>query len=130
MENLFKLHLPPPKEKAKQLKDKFGDKAIEVVREMYLFGSANGLREELMYLNKVESELCWFDFNILSARLKKIGVELKISGNYPWVYLDEICGKKVKENKDSEHGWVIGYRNNYFKFSDTKELFKLIRKYK
>jgi len=127
--NPFKPKLPPPLEKAKRLKKQFGDKSIDVVREMYNFGSANNLREELMYLNSVEAELSYFDLNVFVARLKKLGITIKVSANFPWIYLDEICGKKVKEKKDSEHAYVIGYRNKYFKFSDTKELFKLMRKY-
>jgi len=130
MDNPFKPTLPSPLEKAKQLKEKFGNKAIDVVREIYNFGSANGMREELMYLNSVEAELSYFDLNVFVGRLKKLGVTIKVSGNFPWCYLSEINGKKVKEKKDSEWGWVIGYRNKYFKLTDdTKELFKLIRKY-
>ncbi len=127
--NPFKPILPPPAEKAKQLKEKFGDKSIDVIREIYNFGSANNLREELMYLNSVEGELSFFDLTVFTRRLEKLGITIKVSANYPWMYIDEICGKRVKELKDSDHGWVVGYRNKYFKFSDTKKLFKLIRKY-
>ena len=131
MDNPFKPILPSPLEKAKQLKEKFGDKSIDVIREIYQFGSANNMSEELMYLNSVESELSYFELNVFVGRLKKLGITINISGNFPWCYLAEINGKKVKEKKDSEYGWVIGYRNKYFKFTDdTKYLFKLIRKYK
>lgn len=129
MENFFKTTLPPPLEKAKQLKEKFGDKSLDVVREIYNFGSANSLREELMYLNSVESELSFFDLNVFVARMKKLGITLKFSSSIPWVYIDEICGKKVTEKYASEHGFVIGYRNQYFKFEYEKEMFNLIRKY-
>ncbi len=127
--NPFKPILSPPLEKAKQLKKEFGDKSIDVIREIYNFGSANDLREELMYLNSVEGELSFFDLNVFVRRLKKLGITIKVSANYPWIYLDSVNYIKVKELKDSEHAYVIGYRNKYFKFSDTKELFKLIRKY-
>lgn len=127
--NPFKPILPPPVEKAKQLKKQFGDKSIDVIREIYNFGSANDLREELMYLNSVEGELAYFDLNVFTRRLEKLGITFKFSSNVPWIYVSEICGKKVKEKKDSEWGYVVGYRNKYFKFADTKELFKLIRKY-
>lgn len=129
MSNPFKITLPTPLEKAKQLKEKFGDKSLDVVREMYNFGSANGLREELMYLNSVESELSFFDLNVFVARMKKLGIDLKFAASYPWVYLLEINGKRVTEKHASEHGFCIGYRNNYFKFKYEKEMFKLIRKY-
>jgi len=129
MDNPFKITLPPPKDKAKQLKEKFGDKSLEVVREMYNFGSVNGLREELTYLNSVESELSFFDLNVFVARMKKLGITLKFASNVPWVYLIEVNGKRVTEKFASEHGFVVGYRNQYFKFEYEKEMFKLIRKY-
>ncbi len=129
MDNPFKISLLTPLEKAKQLKENFGDKSLDVVREMYNFGSVNGLREELMYLNSVESELIFFDLNVFVARMKKLGITMKFAINSPWVYCTEICGKKVTERYASEHGFVIGYRNHYFNFEYEKEMFKLIRKY-
>ncbi len=129
-ENPFKFTLLPPQEKAAQLKKLFGDKAVDVVKEIYKFGSANNLREELMYLNAVEGEIAHFDLTVFTRRMKKLGIEVKFVGNVPWVYISEICGKKVKEKKDSEWGYVVGYRNKVFKFVDIKELFNLIRKYK
>ena len=129
MDNLFKFKMLTPLEKAKQLKEKFGDKSLDVVREIYNFGSANGLREELMYLNSVESELTFFDLNVFVARMKKLGITMKFSGNVPWVYISEVNGKRVTEKHASEHGFVVGYRNHYFKFEYEKEMFKLIRKY-
>lgn len=128
-ENPFKSELLPPEEKAVELKKLFGDKAIDVIKEIYKFGSANNLREELMYLNFVETEIAYFDINVFIRRMKKLGIEVKFTANLPWVYASEICGKKVKEQKDSEWGYVVGYRNKVFKFVDTKELFNLIRKY-
>lgn len=128
-DNPFKITLLSPKEKAKQLKEKFGNKSLDVVREIYNFGSANNLREELMYLNSVESELSFFDLNVFVARMKKLGITMKFASNLPWVYLTEICGKKVTEKHASEHGFCIGYKNHYFKFEYEKELFNLIRKY-
>lgn len=129
MDNPFKITLPPPLEKAKQLKEKFGDKSLDVVREIYNFGSVNGLREELTYLNSVESQLSFFDLNVFVARMKKLGITVKFAVNSPWVYVTEICGKRVEEKYASEHGFVIGYRNQYFKFEYEKEMFNLIRKY-
>lgn len=129
-ENPFKPVLPSPQEKAKQLKKDFGDRAIDVVREMYNFGSAHDMREELMYLNTVESELCFFDLNVFVRRMEKLGITLTFSLNSPWVYINEICGKKVKERRLANHGWTVGFRNKYFKFVDEKGLFELIRKYR
>ena len=127
---MFKITLPSPKEKALQLKKRFGDEvAVSVINEMYLFGSANGLREELMYLNSVEAELTYGNLNTLVRRLKKLNITIQIAANYPWMYLKSINGKPVTEKRDSEHGFVVGYKNPCFKFNDTKEMFNLIRKY-
>ena len=63
-----------------------------------------------------------------------IGIEVKLSGNYPWVYIDEICGIRVKEKFAGNHGFTIIFlpvRNDTppSDFTDIKETFKLIRKY-
>ena len=68
-------------------------------------------------------------------RLNKIGIEVKLSGNFPWVYLDKICGIKVKETFQANHGFTIMFlpgRNDspVSNFTDITEIFKLIRKYK
>jgi hypothetical protein len=63
-------------------------------------------------------------------RLKKLGIELKIGGNFPWCYLDSINGQRVKEKNASEHGFTIGYLGkNGFDFVYLHETIKLIRKY-
>ena len=66
------------------------------------------------------------------SRLSKIGISLHCSSNYPWVYIDSINGKIVEEKYGSEHGWVLGFftKDNGFYWGHTKEVFKLIRKYK
>lgn len=67
-------------------------------------------------------------------RLKKIGIVLYLSGNYPWIYIDRINDKKVTEKFQANHGFTLGYYpvkcNGDFKFSDLTEIFKLIKKYK
>jgi hypothetical protein len=40
-------------------------------------------------------------------RLKKIGIDVKLSGNFPWVYIDEICGKRVTEKFEGNHGFTL-----------------------
>jgi hypothetical protein len=67
-------------------------------------------------------------------RLKKIGIEIKLQGNFPWVYIDEICGKRVTETFEGNHGFTFIFlpgRNDspVSEFTDIKEIFKLIRKY-
>ena len=67
-------------------------------------------------------------------RLKKMGIDVKLSGNFPWIYIDEICGKRVTEKFGANHGFTLIFlpgRNDSppSEFTDIKEIFKLIRKY-
>ena len=67
-------------------------------------------------------------------RLKKIGIDVKLSGNFPWVYIDEICGIRVTETFEANHGFTLIFlpgRNDspVSEFTDIEEIFKLIRKY-
>ena len=67
-------------------------------------------------------------------RLKKIGIDVKLSGNFPWVYIDEICGIRVTETFAANHGFTLIFlpgRNDspVSEFTDIEEIFKLIRKY-
>jgi hypothetical protein len=67
-------------------------------------------------------------------RLKKIGIDVKLSGNFPWVYIDEICGKRVTEKFEGNHGFTLIFlpgRNDspVSEFTDITEIFKLLRKY-
>ena len=71
---------------------------------------------------------------VFIERLKKIGIDVKLSGNFPWIYLDEICGKRVTETFQANHGFTVMFlpgRNDSppSEFTDIKEIFKLIRKY-
>jgi hypothetical protein len=67
-------------------------------------------------------------------RLKKIGIDVKVSGNFPWVYIGEICGMRVTERFEANHGFTLIFlpgRNDSppSEFTDITEIFKLIRKY-
>ena len=71
---------------------------------------------------------------VFVERLKKIGIDVKLSGNFPWVYIDEICGKRVTEKFEGNHGFTLIFlpgRNDSppSEFTDITEIFKLIRKY-
>ena len=71
---------------------------------------------------------------VFVERLKKIGIEVKLVGNFPWVYIDEICGIRVKEKFAGNHGFTLIFlpgRNDSppSEFTDIEETFKLIRKY-
>ena len=66
-------------------------------------------------------------------RLRKIGIEVQLAGNYPWIYLLSINGKRVIETFQANHGFAIAFlpmrKEQKLKLTDTKEIFKLIRKY-
>ena len=71
---------------------------------------------------------------VFVERLKKIGIEVNLIGNYPWVYIDTICGKRVTETFEGNHGFTLIFlpgRNDNppSEFTDIGEIFKLIRKY-
>lgn len=64
-------------------------------------------------------------------RLKKIGIEVELIGNYPWVYLDKVNGKKVKELYLGNHGFTVFFLairpGEVHKMNDISIIFKLIR---
>ena len=71
---------------------------------------------------------------IFVERLKKIGIDVKLSGNFPWVYIDEICGIRVTEKFEANHGFTLIFLPGRIdspvsEFTDISEIFKLIRKY-
>lgn len=69
----------------------------------------------------------------LSERLKVIGITVEYAANYPWIYLDKINGKRVKEKHFSEHGFTIAFFpakiDQQFKFVELSVIFNLIREY-
>ena len=83
---------------------------------------------------KSNTELTGDKIKVFVERLKKIGIEVKLQGNFPWVYIDEICGIRVKERFLGNHGFTLIFlpsRNDSppSEFTDITEIFKLIRKY-
>lgn len=68
------------------------------------------------------------------GRMNKIGIQLELIGNYPWIYIDKINGKKVTEKFQGNHGFTIAFTpiklDQPIELTDTKEIFNLIRKYK
>jgi hypothetical protein len=70
--------------------------------------------------------------NRLVPRLRKIGIEVELFGNAPWIYLDKVNGKKVKERFCANHGFTIAFRppkDEKMELTDIREIFKTIRKY-
>ena len=66
-------------------------------------------------------------------RMQKININIKLVGNYPWIYIDEINGKRVTEKFEGNHGFTIAFlpvrADRELEFTYISEIFKLIRKY-
>lgn len=67
--------------------------------------------------------------NRFVQRLRKIGIEIELIGNFPWVYLHTVNGNRVTEKFHANHGFTV-YMSMSGKFTDLNEIFKIIRKYK
>ncbi len=71
--------------------------------------------------------------SIFYKRLKKVGIEIEMFGNYPWIYLDKVNGKKVKEKQWSDHGFTLAMSpirpGQQLEFHDIANTFKVIRRY-
>jgi hypothetical protein len=74
------------------------------------------------------------ELDIFIKRLKKIGIEITLIGNFPWIYLDAVNGNKVTEKFFGNHGFTIAFHpitvDQEFKFTDVTHILKIIRKYK
>jgi hypothetical protein len=83
---------------------------------------------------KSNTKLSTNKLDVFVERLKKIGIDIKLSGNFPWIYIQEINGKRVTETFRANHGFTVMFlpgRNDspVSEFTDIKEIFNLIRKY-
>lgn len=67
-------------------------------------------------------------------RMKRVGVEVDLVGNYPWVYLEKVNGKVIEEQFFSNHCFTLGFQpikiGGNFEFTDIKYIFEIIRKYR
>lgn len=78
------------------------------------------------------------EIEIFRSRLKKIGIEISLTGNYPWIYLDAVNGNKVAREDflNANHGYTIAWsgvragQEPHLNWHDIKTTFKLIRKYR
>lgn len=72
---------------------------------------------------------------IFVDRMEKIGVKVELGGNFPWIYIDSINGKRVKEEDFylGNHGFTIAFLpirpKQELEFTDIEKIFKLVRKY-
>ena len=66
-------------------------------------------------------------------RLARIGIDVELTGNYPWIYLNKVNGKKVKGKFYGQHGFTafmldIKYESDTpVKFTDIGKVFSKIR---
>lgn len=70
------------------------------------------------------------EFDTFIRRLKKIGIELEFNGNYPWVYLDKVNGKKVQGRFMGNGFTVFWYPfrvGDKMRITDIKTVFSKIR---
>jgi hypothetical protein len=69
---------------------------------------------------------------IFGDRLKRIGINIECAGNIPWIYLNKVNGKRVKETGNGgNHGYVIGWYGKEIRLADDMSgVFELIRKYR
>lgn len=66
----------------------------------------------------------------LVRRLERIGITLELEGNYPWIYMRKVNGKRVLEKFHAVHGFTIATQtSDPTQLTDKKEIFRTIRKY-
>lgn len=74
--------------------------------------------------------------DIFRKRMKKLGIELEMWSNYPWIYIDKVNGNKIKSEDyfHGNHGFTVGFHpskpDQEFDFTDIGRIFKLIKKYR
>jgi hypothetical protein len=73
--------------------------------------------------------------NRLVPRLKKIGINVELVGNYPWIYLEKVNGNRIKKDDFycGNHGFTIAFYpirvGQTMELTDIRKVFEIIRKY-
>ena len=76
------------------------------------------------------------EIQIFINRMKKIGIDLELSGNVPWIYLDKVNGNRIKpEDYSANHGYTIAWHpvklgEKPHLDSNIKRTINIIRKYR
>ena len=76
------------------------------------------------------------EVQIFINRLKKIGIELELVGNVPWIYLEKVNGNRIRpEDYSDNHGYTIAWHpvrlgEKPHLDSDLNRTFDIIRKYR
>ena len=67
-------------------------------------------------------------------RLEKAGIVISLSGNYPWIYLTKVNGKRVTELFKGNHGFTVAFYpirpNHNLVWTDLSTIFQLLRRYR
>ena len=70
--------------------------------------------------------------NSFVNRLESIGITVKLSGNYPWIYLTSVNDITVTEKLFANHGWaafITPVNGDLMYMPNRRATFKLIREY-
>ena len=76
------------------------------------------------------------EIEVFVNRLKKIGIEIELVGNIPWIYLNKVNGNRVKpEDYNANHGYTVAWYpvrlgDIPHLDDDLKRTFEVIRKYR
>lgn len=78
------------------------------------------------------------EVQIFINRLKKIGIELELEGNAPWIYLKSVNGNIIKQEDwvNANRGYTIAWypltikKDFTLNWHDIRLTFNIIRKYK
>ena len=75
------------------------------------------------------------DLAVFQRRLNRIGIEIELASNVPWVYLTKVNGNVVQESDFTTNygftiAWDIFEDHKIRLVKDTKSIFEIIRKYK
>jgi hypothetical protein len=74
--------------------------------------------------------------NRLVPRLRKIGINIEMAGNYPWIYLEKVNGNRIKKDDffHGNHGFTIAFypirKDQVMELTDIRKVFEIIRKYR
>lgn len=72
--------------------------------------------------------------SVFVGRLNRIGIQVELIGNYPWIYLNTVNGNRVKERFLGNHGFTVAWypvkSGEKIKLTDISEIFRIIRKYR
>ena len=76
------------------------------------------------------------EIEVFINRMRKIGIELELDGNVPWIYLKSVNGNRVREiDYNANHGYTIAWYPVRMGVeprldSDLNRTFDIIRKYR